>query len=43
MDRKKITASKYSPDDVMRFEGEEFVEKSAGIEEILAAVERYLK
>jgi DNA-binding response OmpR family regulator len=39
----QIPQTKYSPDNILRYEGEDFVEKSAGIEEILAAVERYLK
>ncbi len=39
----KIPQTKYSPDDILRYEGEDFVEKSAGIEEILSTVERWLK
>ncbi len=39
----QILRTKYSPDDILRYEGEDFVEKSAGIEEILSAVEKYLK
>ena len=39
----KIPETKYSPDQVLRFEGEDFVEKSAGTDEILSAVEKFLK
>ena len=39
----EITKSRYTPDDILRFEGEDFVEKSAGIEEIMAAIERYIE
>jgi DNA-binding response OmpR family regulator len=39
----KIPQTKYSPDHILRYEGEDFVEKSAGIEEILSTVERFLK
>ncbi|MDO8733756.1 MAG: response regulator [Elusimicrobiota bacterium] len=38
----KIPDTKYSPDDILRFEGDDFVEKSAGIDEILSAVERHI-
>jgi CheY-like chemotaxis protein len=36
----KIPATKYSQDHVLRFEGEDFVEKSAGVDELLVAIER---
>ena len=39
----KIPQTKYSPDDILRYEGEDFVEKSAGIERLLFTVDRYLK
>jgi DNA-binding response OmpR family regulator len=39
----KIPETKYSQDHVLRFEGEDFVEKSAGVDELLAAIERFLK
>ncbi len=39
----KIPQTKYSPDDILRYEGEDFVEKSAGIEKMLSTVERWLK
>jgi DNA-binding response OmpR family regulator len=39
----KIPETKYSQDHVLRFEGEDFVEKSAGIDEILSAAEKFLK
>jgi len=38
----QITDSKYSADDVLRFEGDEFIDKTAGIEEILSAIERLI-
>lgn len=38
----KIPDTKYSPDDILRFEGTDFMEKSAGIEEILSTVERHM-
>lgn len=38
-----IPHTKYSPDDILRYKGDEFIEKSSGIEEILSALERYLK
>ena len=38
----KIPDTKYSPDDILRYEGEDFVEKSAGVEEIFSTVERYI-
>ncbi len=38
-----IPQTKYSPDDILRYKGDEFIEKSSGIEEILSALERYLK
>lgn len=39
----KHPETKYSPYHVLRFEGEDFVEKSAGTDEILSAVEKSLK
>ena len=39
----EIPQTKYSPDDILRYEGEDFVEKSAGIERLLSTVEKYLK
>ena len=38
----QITDSKYSADDVLRFEGDEFIDKTEGTEEILAAIERLI-
>jgi CheY-like chemotaxis protein len=38
-----ISETRYSKDHVLRYEGEEFVEKSASVEDILSTVERYLK
>ena len=39
----EIPQTKYSPDHILRYEGEDFVEKTSGVEEVLSAVERYLK
>jgi len=39
----QIPQTKYSQDQILRFTGEDFVEKSAGIEEMLSTVERYLE
>ncbi len=39
----EIPQTKYSPDDILRYEGEDFVEKSAGIERLFSTVDRYLK
>jgi len=39
----KILETKYSPDYILRFAGEDFVEKSADIEEMLSTVERWLE
>jgi PleD family two-component response regulator len=39
----KIPETKYSQDHVLRFEGEDFVEKSAGIDGLLSAIEKCLK
>ncbi|MHC4645807.1 MAG: response regulator [Planctomycetota bacterium] len=38
----QIPQTKYSQDQILRFEGADFVEKSAGIEEVLATVDRFL-
>jgi DNA-binding response OmpR family regulator len=38
----EIPQTKYSQDQILRFEGADFVEKSAGIEEVLATVDRFL-
>ncbi|MFA5779352.1 MAG: response regulator [Elusimicrobiota bacterium] len=37
-----IFDTKYSPEDILRFEGDDFVEKSAGIEEIMSTVKRHI-
>ena len=37
-----IFDTKYSSEDILRFEGDDFVEKSAGIEEILSTVKRHI-
>jgi len=37
-----IFDTKYSPDDILRFEGDDFVEKSAEIKEILSIVKRHI-
>jgi len=39
----RIPHTKYSQDQILRFTGEDFVEKSASVDEILATIERYLK
>jgi CheY-like chemotaxis protein len=39
----QIQKTKYSQDQILRFNGEDFVEKTSGVNEILAAVEKYLK
>jgi methylenetetrahydrofolate reductase (NADPH) len=39
----QIPQTKYSQDQILRFEGDDFVEKSAGIEEILSTVGRLLQ
>jgi CheY-like chemotaxis protein len=39
----EIPQTKYSPDHILRYEGEGFVEKSAGVEEMLSTVDRFLK
>jgi DNA-binding response OmpR family regulator len=39
----EITKTKYSQDQILRFDGEDFVEKSSDVSEILTAVKKYLK
>ncbi len=39
----QIPKTKYSQDQILRFDGEDFVEKSSGVNEILKAVGKYLK
>jgi CheY-like chemotaxis protein len=39
----QIPQTKYSKSQILRFEGDDFVEKSAGIEEILSTVGRLLQ
>lgn len=38
----KITETKYTPDDILRYEGEEFVEKSAPKEELFNAIKKQI-
>jgi DNA-binding response OmpR family regulator len=38
----QIPRTKYSPDDILRFTGEDILEKSAGTEEILSTIKKYL-
>ncbi|MHC4475480.1 MAG: response regulator [Planctomycetota bacterium] len=38
----EMPQTRYSQDQVLRFSGEDFVEKTAGIEELLATVARFL-
>jgi len=38
----QITQTKYNPQQILRFEGADFVEKSAGIEEVISAVDSLL-
>jgi DNA-binding response OmpR family regulator len=37
-----IPYTKYSPDKILRYEGDEFIEKSAPLEELLSTVKEYL-
>lgn len=39
----QISKTRYSQDQILRFDGEDFVEKSSDISEILTAVGKYLK
>ncbi|MHC4087865.1 MAG: response regulator [Planctomycetota bacterium] len=39
----QIPKTKYSQDQILRFDGEDFVEKSSDVSEILKAVGKYLK
>jgi CheY-like chemotaxis protein len=39
----QIPNTKYSQDQILRFDGEDFVEKSSDVSEILTAVGKYLK
>jgi DNA-binding response OmpR family regulator len=39
---RQIPRTKYNPQQILRFEGADFVEKSAGIEEVLSVVDRLL-
>lgn len=39
----QIPKTKYSQDQILRFDGEDFVEKSSDVSEILTTVEKYLK
>lgn len=39
----QITKTKYSQDHILRFDGEDFVEKSNDINELLTTVRKYLK
>ncbi len=38
-----IPNTKYSSDDILRFKGEEFVEKSEGLEKLLSVIEKLLE
>lgn len=39
----QISKTRYSQDQILRFDGEDFVEKSSDVSEILTAVGKYLK
>jgi DNA-binding response OmpR family regulator len=39
----QIPSTKYSQDQILRFDGADFVEKSSDVNEILTVVEKYLK